>query len=78
MSTITVNPSPPALLVLPARQPMLSPVSWRVLIFLVVVVLALQRNDLRFDKGIDAAKQFRDLVRDREVHDASPMAMEKL
>src|SRR6201995_5953941 len=41
MSTITVNPSPPALLVLPARQPMLSPVSWRVLIFLVVAVLAL-------------------------------------
>src|SRR6201986_3276247 len=41
MSTIPVNPSPPALLVLPARQPMLSPLSWRFLIVVIIGVLAL-------------------------------------
>ena len=42
MSTATIEPSPPSpTLVLPARQPMLSPVSWRVLIIVVVAVLAL-------------------------------------
>ena len=42
MSTATIEPPPPSpTLVLPARQPMLSPVSWRVLIIVVVAVLAL-------------------------------------
>ena len=39
MSTATVELSQP--LVLPARQPMLSPVSWRILIIGVIAVLAL-------------------------------------
>src|ERR1700693_742219 len=40
MSTATVVEPPPALF-LPARQPMLSPVSWRILISIVIAVLAL-------------------------------------
>src|SRR5271157_4570680 len=39
MSTATVEPSQS--LILPARQPMLSPVSWRILIIGVIAVLAL-------------------------------------
>jgi urea transport system permease protein len=39
MSTLTIDPSP--LLILPVRQAMLSPVSWRILITIVVGVLAL-------------------------------------
>ena len=39
MTTATIEPTQQ--LILPARQPMLSPVSWRVLIFIVIAVLAL-------------------------------------
>ena len=42
MITATIEPSPPSpTLVLPDRQPILSPVSWRVLTVVVVAVLAL-------------------------------------
>ena len=42
MSTATIEPRPlHRPLVLPARQPMLSPLSWRVLIIVVMAVLAL-------------------------------------
>src|ERR1700736_3209975 len=41
MTTVTVEPPSPPPLVLPARQPMLSPLSWRFLIVVVIAVLAL-------------------------------------
>ena len=41
MTTATATVEPTQQLILPTRQPMLSPVSWRILIVIVIAVLAL-------------------------------------